>query len=101
MLSMRAHGWQSTQAKACATSDPGRNAEFIEQRFSLFEVTQFEAFGEPTVDLCKHRARLIAAIGVAEQAREAHRRAQLPPFGLLRPGNFERGAKAILGFGRR
>ena len=52
------------------------SAQFVEQGLRVFEVGGIEALGEPTVDLDEHRARLVANFGVAEQPRQAHRRAQ-------------------------
>jgi hypothetical protein len=45
-------------------------AQLIEQRLGIFQIGQVEAFGEPIVDFAQHRARFIAAVGVAEQARK-------------------------------
>src|SRR5260370_41825284 len=72
------------QAEAISPSRPNRLcAQFAEQRLGVFQIGQVEAFAEPLVYLREHHARLVTAIGVAQQAREAHRRAQLPPFGFL------------------
>ena len=56
---------------------PLLGAQFDEQRLVVLQVGGVEALGEPAVDFGKHRARLVAAAGVAQQSREAHSRAQL------------------------
>src|SRR5215469_7329625 len=58
-------------------------AQFVEQRLGVLQVGGVEAFGEPVVDLAEHRARLLAAIGVAKKSRECSGRAQFPPFRTL------------------
>ena len=55
--------------------DDVRLAQFAEQRLRLDEVGGVEALGEPVVNVGEHRARLVAAIGIAQQARQAGGRA--------------------------
>jgi hypothetical protein len=43
-----------------------------------FRSAVFEALGEPVVDFREYRECLMATIGVAQQAREGRRGAQLP-----------------------
>src|SRR6266851_6093723 len=73
-------------------------AEFVEQRLRVFQICRVEAFGEPGVDVSEHHARLVTAVGVTQQSRKAHRRAQFPPFGLLNTRELNRGTEAALSF---
>src|SRR5262249_51620131 len=70
--------------------------QFVEQRLGVLQVGGVEALGEPAVDFSKHRARFVAAIGVAEQAREADRGAQFPRLGFLSMRDSDRLTKAIV-----
>ena len=45
--------------------------QLIDQDLCVLQIGGIEAFGEPVVDFGEHRARLIAAIGVAQQSCEA------------------------------
>jgi hypothetical protein len=47
----------------------GLARQFVEQGFGIFQVGGVEAFGEPVEDFGEHRARFIAAVGVAKQSR--------------------------------
>ena len=51
-------------------------AHLIEQRLRVLQVGGVEALGEPVVDIGEHRARLVAAVSVAQQARERGSRGQ-------------------------
>ena len=51
--------------------------EFVEQRFSVLQVGRVEALSERVVDFREHRARLVAAIGIAEQSSEPSNGLQL------------------------
>src|SRR5262249_43794693 len=53
-------------------------AQLIQQGFGVLQVGGVEAFGEPFVDFAEHAARLVPAISVAQQSREAGGRAQFP-----------------------
>ena len=53
-------------------------AQLVEQRFRVLQVGGGEALGEPVVDVGQHRARLVAAISVAQQPRKTDSGAQLP-----------------------
>jgi hypothetical protein len=52
-------------------------AQLVQQRLRIFRISVIEAFCEPVIDFSQHHTRLIAAIGVAEESREAGRCAQL------------------------
>src|SRR5215472_12579981 len=54
--------------------------EFVEQRLRVFQISGIEALGEPAVDRRQHRARFVAATGIARPSREADGRAQLERF---------------------
>ena len=73
--------------------------QLVQQRLSILQVGGVEALGEPTVDFREHRPRLVAAIGIAQQPREAHGCTQFPPFGLLRSGHVERRTKTRFSLG--
>src|ERR1022692_3125553 len=49
----------------------GLGTQLVEQRLGVLEIGSVEALGEPVVDVCEHRARLVATIGVAHQSCEA------------------------------
>ena len=53
------------------------SCQFIEHRLGAFQVGGVEALGRPVVDFGEHRARFVAAAGIAEQPREARRGTQL------------------------
>src|SRR5215469_3229791 len=74
--------------------------QLLEQRLRLFQVGSFESFGEPVIDFCEHRARLVATAGVAKQPREVRRRAEFEESGALPAGNTDRSVQAPLGFAR-
>jgi len=49
-------------------------SQLVEEDFRVFKVGGIEALSEPVVDFGKHRARFIAAAGIASQPRETRRR---------------------------
>src|SRR5215472_1237069 len=68
---------RDSRLRTSRTSSSG--AELVQQRLGVLQIGGLEALGEPVVDLGDHRARLVAAIGVAHEPRETGRRTQLPP----------------------
>jgi hypothetical protein len=50
-------------------------AQLVQQRLGVFQIRGIETFGKPVVDLWEHCACMIAAVGISQQPREAHRRA--------------------------
>jgi hypothetical protein len=63
------------------------SAQLIEQRLGVFQIRGIEPLGELVVNLGEHRARLFAAIGVAQQSgkvsRTLHRRGVVSVRGTL------------------
>src|SRR5262249_33881797 len=74
--------------------------KFIEQRPRVLQIGKIEALVEPVINVAEHCPCFIAAVGIAQQARETHRGAQLPPLGFLLTRDFERGPKTVLWFRR-
>src|SRR5216683_3067360 len=72
------------------------SCQLVEQCLCVFQVSSFEALGEPAVDFREHRARLVATALLREQPREAVGRFQLEKLGALAAGDLDRGAKAAL-----
>ncbi|MBV8139210.1 MAG: hypothetical protein JO121_26810 [Deltaproteobacteria bacterium] len=62
------------------------------QRPSVLQVGGVETLGELDVEFGEHRARFVAAIGVAQQPCEACHSTQLPGFGALSARNIFRSA---------
>src|SRR5215467_3709523 len=75
--------------------------QLIQQSLGVLQVGSVEALGEPVVDFGELRARLIAAIGVAQQPSEAGGGAKLPPLRRLASRDFDSLAKTLLRLGRR
>jgi len=75
--------------------------QLVEKRFGVFEVWGVEALGEPVVDFGKHRTRLVATAGIAQQAGKTHCGAKLPPLRRLASRDFNGLAKARLRLGSR
>src|SRR5216683_2292211 len=71
------------------------SCQLVEQCLCVFQVSSFEALGEPAVDFREHRARLVATALLREQPREARRRAQLPRLGALLARNLNRPLEAV------
>jgi hypothetical protein len=71
--------------------------QLIKQRLGLLEVGSVKAFSEPAVDRYEQFVGFIPLALLLPQPAEAHRRPQLPGFGLLAAGNGEGLLKA--GFG--
>src|SRR5262249_19130210 len=69
--------------------------QLIEQGLGVLHICSVKALGEPVVDVGEHRARLVAAIGVAQQARETDRCAQFPELGFLRTRDSDRLTEAV------
>jgi hypothetical protein len=74
-----------------------RAAQFCEQRVGVLQVGGVEALCEPVVDFGQQAARLVAPVGIAEQACEAYRRAQLQRFSAHCLRERDRIAKVGLG----
>src|SRR6516165_7926718 len=74
------------------TYHPGLGGQFLQQRLGLLEVSGVEAFGEPVVDFGEHRAGLVAAASIAQQAGKADASAEFEKPGVLPAGSVYRGA---------
>src|SRR5260370_24027438 len=72
-------------------------AQLFEQSLGVFEVRRVEAFAEPTIDFCQHPACLGSISLGDKQAREAHRRAELPRFRAKPLCECERPAEVAFG----
>src|ERR1700730_14181797 len=70
----------------------------VEQSLGLIQIARVEALGEPAVDWSEQIASLIALPLIAPQPRHAHRRAELPGFGLLRARDRKRAFEMRLRF---
>jgi len=66
------------------------SGELVEKFFGVLEISDVEALGEPVVDVCEHRARLVAATLPLEQPGEANRRAQFENSHALRTRGVDR-----------
>jgi hypothetical protein len=71
--------------------------QLLEQRSSVLKVGRVEALGKPIVDFGEPRARLVAAIGVAQQSSETGRRAQLPGLRTLMACHFDGFSEVLFG----
>ena len=71
--------------------------QFVEQGLGVLQIGSVEALGEPVVDFGEHRARLIAAVGVAQQPRKAPTSSKLPQPSVLASRDRDSGTEALLG----
>src|SRR5215469_12582970 len=95
-LSRSVRGLSGEMNRAEIGTGPFLMGQLVEQRLGVLQVRSVEALGEPVVDCGKHRARLVAAIGITQQARKAHRSAQLPGSRVLLTRNVDGFAVALL-----
>jgi hypothetical protein len=76
-----------------------RSGQFDEQRLGVLQVSGVEALGEPTIYGGEQIAGLAPLALLGPQPGETGRRAQLPRFRALRPGDVESLAEPGLGSG--
>ena len=70
-----------------------------EQRLCVFQIGGVEALGEPAVDLGEHCAGLVAATWFASSRARLVVARSSAILALWRPGDFDRGAEALLRWG--
>ena len=63
------------------------SSQRVEERLGVLQVSRVKPLGEPAIDRCEQVIGLSALALLLPQAGQAHRRAQLPGFGLLATGN--------------
>src|SRR3954454_4660760 len=71
--------------------------ELGEKGLRLLQILGVEAFGEPVINRGEQLICLLTLALALPQACKAHRRAQLPGFGLLAAGPVERGEEVPFG----